>query len=340
MNASLISALDTLKILFTGIVVLHHSSLKDGVLIRGYLCVEFFFFVSGWLLCRDIEKNNPPTLRWLGKRVLRLAPHAWLSLALILLAQLTLGVMNPGHKPLLHAIPDALFLQNVGIFDGGLNYPCWYLSVRVWGGLLVRAALHLPKKIFAALAVLNAAGYFTFAFCSGSFENFGTVYGIYIPLWRGITALAVGVLLCRCRETLRESGFYQKAVLPLTIAEILLTAATVALLFAPRKLWYDALFLLLLVPLLLCAASPQSLLNRIGTSRPVRWGTGLSYAVYLNHALVIELLRRYVYPLRAWTVAQQILLLFTATVSLSAVTQGLITLIPRLRKKKNKPECA
>lgn len=49
--------IDFMRFVFCILIVLEHSELFRGRMLAGYIGVEFFFIVSGWLLMQHIEQK-------------------------------------------------------------------------------------------------------------------------------------------------------------------------------------------------------------------------------------------------------------------------------------------
>lgn len=49
--------IDFMRFIFSIVIVLHHASLFRGTMLAGYIGVEFFFIVSGWLLMERVQKT-------------------------------------------------------------------------------------------------------------------------------------------------------------------------------------------------------------------------------------------------------------------------------------------
>lgn len=47
--------IDFMRFVFCILIVLDHATLFRGRMVAGYIGVEFFFIVSGWLLMKHIE---------------------------------------------------------------------------------------------------------------------------------------------------------------------------------------------------------------------------------------------------------------------------------------------
>lgn len=137
------------------ICIWHYQSTK--ALAHGYMAVEFFFILSGVLMFFSSNKEYAlGTLDYTMKKVKRFAPDCLLLIAYVNLRHMILPVLL-GRKELdvswlLQALPESLFLQNTGIYTGGVNFPMWYVSVLLFGGAFVYALLRFNKRL--ALSII------------------------------------------------------------------------------------------------------------------------------------------------------------------------------------------
>lgn len=90
------------------------------------------------------------------KRIIRIFPEYWFSWCVLLVIRIIIHQVP--YKHLYSPIADLLLLENIGLpFElEGINYPCWYLSVLLWGGTLVFVlARFLPTKVYRILSVIS-----------------------------------------------------------------------------------------------------------------------------------------------------------------------------------------
>lgn len=286
--------IEFLRIGFTAVIALHHflGAAGCGIIPHAYLAVEFFFILSGYLLMASCRLHpEMEAAEYTYRRIRKLYPHYLFSFLILFCAELGVRILSGGFcfaefaNLGLEALPEALFLQNIGIFDGGLNYPLWYLSVLVVGGHFLYFCIRRYEKVMVNLVLpLLIIGTFTGIFSQGdSIEIWESTAGIYLPLARGIADLGLGVLCCHAEEKL--SGVKRRRFDAAYPASLLLAAF---LLFSP--VCYDRYALIVFPVLIICGFRRDTLAERISSRcrRPIDWFSRLCYPVYLNHALVIK----------------------------------------------------
>ena len=278
-------AFDLLKIVCTLIIILHHTGIFYGVLNRGYIAVEFFFITSGFFLYRSYI-NNPEvdTKHYFLKRAKRLYLEYWFAFVILLIANLCMHSIPYTHwySPLL----ELLLLQNIGIplENASMNYPCWYLSVLLFGGTIIYICLKkLSKEIFNFVAVVIVIGtYFILISQSLYIEQWGTVgYIFYLPFWRGMADMMIGILIYQFPKPKRILGI---------IVELCSGIGILILLRVSGPFDYLATIFIILLTWSIC--SEGSILKKIGNLKLINILSKYQYGIYLNHICVILIFRR------------------------------------------------
>ena len=283
-NSSL--SIEFFRILFTFVIVIHHASSFPGgetLLRHGYLCVEFFFILSGFFLYRSFRaEKEHSTFSFLKKRLRRLYPE-YLFAALVCI--LILGILNREFD-LSKAVNELLMLQNTGIFHlGGYNFPCWYISCMMVSGLLIYSFLSVREKEFLKIAApLLAIGTFTFLMGSGSgIETWGYRGPVSFPLLRGLNDMSVGVLLSALvMDHLRLS---ERVSLLLEIVSVILIFLGLFTDFSGEMVTVSA-FIVLIMSL---TAGENPLSRAMSGNRLIAAVSNYSYTLYLNHGILVKI---------------------------------------------------
>ncbi len=281
-------AINFLKVIFIYIIVIHHTNLLKGTMLRGYIGVELFFITSGYFLYQTfLNHRNMSVLEYGKRRLTKLYPHYLFSFIIMALYTMTYSAADNPVKPT-EFIPEILMIQNIGIFDGGINYPCWYMSVLFWGSIVIFLTLrHIPEKLFNFVSVGFTAATYTFFWIKyGQIESFRTVLIFYMPLLRGIADMLLGIIIFKLKEMIPKR-FYTKYCHAFQFAEIFSLTSVIILLFANFKA--DFLEILLLSVLLFTVSNPSSVLNSLGNNRFIDCIGKYEYAIFLNHAVVIKI---------------------------------------------------
>jgi peptidoglycan/LPS O-acetylase OafA/YrhL len=289
-----IDELESLRGLAALPVVLFHlprwNEMLDGRFVRnGYLMVDLFFVLSGFVICTAYaQRLRAPRdlLRFQFLRLGRLWPVHLVFLLVFAgiegakyLAQQRLGLASANSTPFGvndgTAFVENLFLVQALVPDAPLtfNYPAWSISVEVATYLLFG---------LVALGVAGARAR-TFVFAGLSAAAFallaaGTTFGLG-PLLHGVAGFFLGAVTAAvvARGDRVVAGAWATAF----------AAALVALLLWKTSRAWDPLVPLLTAGLVAALVRSRDGLVKRWLRRPAWVALGaLSYAVYLSHASV------------------------------------------------------
>ena len=275
------------------ICIWHYQGTK--VLAHGYMAVEFFFILSGVLMFFSSNKEYAlGTLDYTMKKVKRFAPDCLLLIAYVNLRHMILPVLL-GRKELdvswlLQALPESLFLQNTGIYTGGVNFPMWYVSVLLFGGAFVYALLRFNKRLTVSiiLPMIVLVGY-TYIFSMdkrGRIDSFDLHGGIYTPMLRGVCGMSLGVVLGYIFVLKKQCVLRVKTWVIDALGLISLCLFLVFAIF-PTSQSYDR-YLLIIVPFLLLACFVEkSLFNKLFGNKYWAILGGYSWQMLVYHGRII-----------------------------------------------------
>ena len=316
-------AFDIIKLFAITTIVIHHSGLLQGVLVRGYIWVEFFFITSGYLLYSSFKKNSSSnTLQHLKKRILRVYPEYFASWFLIFLFMLIASGKFP-YENIVQMILEIFMMQSIGLpFGGGaINKPLWYLSVMMLADAIIYIMLRkMNIRIYRIISILIIF-FTTFTLVSNSsgIEQWGFLHRImYIPFWRGFSDMLIGTLIYQ----LADSNIFRSKIL-LMIMEIGACISIVTLLFLPGK--FDYVCLVVIIILVISITSEQAILNRIGDNKIVAFLMKYEYSIYLNHSLVIMVSKK-IFSIVSLPLGIELLVYIVILLEYSCIFQKIITL--------------
>lgn len=284
-------AINFLKLFFLAMIVLHHSGMLTHFTRRGYIGVEFFFMASGYFLYQTYLKKPQMTLpAYTRKRISKLYPHYIFSFAVMALFY---QIINTGHaKKFVNHIPELLMLQNIGIFkESGINYPCWYLSVLMYASILVYGFFRVSNKpVRLTLSTVCVLATYLYIFIRKQrLETFSNFFIFHLPFWRGVAGLLLGMLAYEIQAALSKS-FFQHNIALTRITECVSFAGIIGLLFVNFPA--DLIIAFLIFVLIITVSSPYSLINKLADNMVVKHLIKYEYAMFLNHAIVLEFIFR------------------------------------------------
>ena len=266
------------------------------VLQHGYLGVDLFFVLSGFVLAMSYAASFQAGMSRAGlagfmvRRVFRIYPLYAVTLAVAALAAWCLPGLNlvePGRS-LAVAIGSNILLAQTWLGIASLNAPAWSLSVE-WGAYLLfpaivaavfarvawRAAI-LPVLALAGLLALGLAPPDIVVWRSGPFDLSASgdalLDWVVSPL-RGIAGFVLGVWAFRVAGHPGVRRFGRSSAGFALVAGVIL-----ALLPGFRT---DVAIVLLFPPLIWCLHHRARLADRLLGNRAVHWLGNVSYSVYL-----------------------------------------------------------
>ncbi|MCU1625051.1 MAG: acyltransferase 3, partial [Frankiales bacterium] len=228
------------------------------------LCVDFFFMLSGFVLCQSFLRRPPGPRAYEVKRLFRLAPMFLLStaVALALTSRLDWGAWTIAANLLM--VQSLLGLKSINMVSWSIPFELFFPAV---GLLFVGRAAGWPRLALWLLfgAALAIQSYTTFALAAGPDHM----------AWRAASGLLAGALLFLLRRhslppasrtasgiSLVAFGF---AVLVMATAGMHPTLAAAFPAFAALAIWFGA--------------SAQGLFSTPPLQALGRW----SYSIYLVH---------------------------------------------------------
>lgn len=274
------SALDGLRGIAAIAVVLYHVGTASGatwLAPRGYLAVDFFFVLSGFVLAHAygerLAAGRLTARAFLVARYRRLWPTALLGSAIGLVVILTTPngtTVRTDHGFALAAVLNLLLLPNATPSISALyplNPPHWSLLHEIAAnycyGIL---APRLRRRVLGALVVLAACGLAVTTFRADS--------GGSLSLWRVAYSFFVGVMIYDVwRSGYRPSSNVLAVALILAVALLLPTDA--------QRGTVDELLTLVVFPLIVWHGASAELEGR--AERVAGFSGAVSYPLYALH---------------------------------------------------------
>lgn len=183
------------RLVFTFIIAFwHFPLLSKGVLNSGYIVVEFFFILSGYLLYQSSNKQIG-TIEYTKNKISRFWLKAVIITTIISLANNSM-VFNHLNDFLQYSAKVFLLLVAIVPTDKNIpvhNGPIWYLTVLIWGGALIYAIIKtFPQKWKFILSVICIASY---AIVLKNTYIFDEAWAYPLPLLRGLGSLSLGCII-------------------------------------------------------------------------------------------------------------------------------------------------
>lgn len=289
-NTNKNGSIEFFRFLFMSILVIWHGGFHQYVH-HGYLVVEFFFILSGYLIYKSFVNHRKGTLQYTVDRIKRTyfeyAFACILAFGLYIVRSLYTGEAFFVFGGILKFISELLLLQNVGIFDGGYNAPMWYFSVLIWGGGFLYSLLCYNQKLATNIVLpLLALFFYTYIFGQqDSIESWGKI-PFYIPMFRGISDMSLGILVGKLSEKVVIRG--SKSLIVYNIVSLICLLLIMIIIFQEKT--YDKYVLILMPILIMNCVNEGGILRKLLNRKLFIFLGDLTFEIYLLHSIIIMIL--------------------------------------------------
>ncbi|WP_101523941.1 acyltransferase family protein [Nocardioides houyundeii] len=303
--------IQALRALAVGLVVVYHfwPTLLPG----GYVGVDVFFVISGFLITGALVRRPPTGLRGLGdfwaRRVLRLAPAVAVTLLVSLLTIIWVLPLVEWRSGAEHALTSMLYVENWRLISDATDYlradgtpspfqHFWSLSVEEqfylgWPlliGLVAILSVRLRAPFRSSLGVCIAAVTLA-SFAYSLLISWSQPSLAYFSTPARIWELGLGGVLAIWGSQVRRPSRTAAAVMPWSAVAAMFAAA---LLLDDGSVFpgWNALLPTLGAALFILAGDPDGRLSLRGVTHagPVQLVGNISYAIYLWHWPMLLLL--------------------------------------------------
>ena len=293
-----------LKLIFSVIVVLYHYYYGIGAMglfpfRKGYLGVEFFFIVSGFLMMKKIDTTDIGAKRYTINKAKRIYPHFIIALTMMFLLRLVGIISKEGFAVknialnFIRYILEALFLVEIRLpFNDRLLGQAWYISAMVIVGFFMFYILRRAGKQLVWLLFL-LSGVFIFM----SFKQYGDFhlnfqylniykgFGLYYGLIRGFCGMSMGCTAYVLAGKLKTvSG---AKALALKIADLAVLIAILMIICIGTIPDMDYVVIALIFVLVTLTFAKQSFFANIYDCINIRKIEEFSLAIYMYYIIVV-----------------------------------------------------
>ena len=273
------------------VICLWHCHPLSPWLHNGYIAVEFYFMVSGFLIYRPFLRHpDVGVLDFTWKKVRRFAIPFWISILLLMAIDRKQYILLSSFSPdgiietwFAH-LHEFFFCQCMGLTDRiAINHPLWFLSVLIFGGAVLYSILrNCPRSATSLVIPLICIIGFPI------YLNYGKPqYETVLHPWcvRGVAEMALGIMTAVFMN--RKSRWINRHRMLLNIVSCVSLLVFILMLFAEKG--YDYLLPFLIPVFLLAAFTRSSWLEII--FRQTIWHklNEISMYMYFIHLLIASL---------------------------------------------------
>ncbi len=307
--------LDFWKFIFSLVIIVYHShnfkcaGENPDLLIKGYIGVEFFFMVSGYLMMSGIVRDKQKgiersTWSFIGKKVKAFMPITIFAF-LVNFFVWTIANEKMSFKNILIAFlytpPELMYIRHTGIRFATHNYngPGWYISAMLLGMfILYPLAKKYSKKFGLYIAPILSAGLYAWISHYTKNDSFSVIKewlkGVNGGLVRAVAGLCLGAFIYYVTEKIKSSPRQLNTAGHITvgIAEVFIVFALYLFMRNNVTESYgianDAIAVLYMFFLLVIIISRNSNMDRILALKPMLFLYKLSLPLFLNQWAVVR----------------------------------------------------
>lgn len=283
------NSIEFLRFLFMSILVSWHGNFDFFA--HGYLVVEFFFILSGYLIYTSLIKKNKGTLQYTLDKIKR----TYLEYIIACVFMFGLVALHAFvDKKLFFTldnvfifITEALLLQNIGIFSGGFNYPLWYFSVLIWGGGGLYALLKYNKRLTVNIILpLYILLFYTYIFGKRDSIECWDKDIFYIPMLRGLADMSIGIITAEL--SLKILPKIKRTLLLFDIVSVISFLLLFIVFYTDKT--YDRYTIIFVPILILNCVSEKGVLCRLLNLKFFSQLGGITYEMYILHVPLLMIL--------------------------------------------------
>ncbi len=314
---------DILRLVFALFIVFYHVRYDGFVSLfdfprNGYLAVDFFFIVSGYMVirsCRENQKNGTErgTLRYCFHKLMSFLPY-------LIVAELIFGVVqgivdiNPSVKlsrnfelffgGMWYHLRNILCLSMLNLYDGDI---AWYLSALILSTLILYPFVRRSSVIFPRF-VAPALGLFliiVILVVTGQINSPNrTMFGFVSKgLLHGIAEMSLGIFAYECVGWMQRFRFNNDTIVYTVIEAVTLFIAMLFMYignpaYPDCREIFEFLIILLIFLGTTVTFSTLSLTSTLVQKAPLlcdnaKWLAVGSLLLYLVHPITIEIMNRW-----------------------------------------------
>lgn len=279
------SVLDGMRGVAAIIVLQRHAGegLDTPYFSAGYLAVDFFFALSGFVLAYAYDerlRDGMSAARFMLLRLIRLYPLYLVGVLLLVVASPTIWPHASRQLPVaLALLPDPSTPER-----GWLVLPAWSLAFELLANLVFALShRHVGNRALACVIAISGVALVFIALRNDGLDVGYTVDTIFEGAVRAAFSFSLGVLIFRNRTVFDRWPTLTAAIPLLALAVVLAMPAV------PWIAWRDVLVVIFAFPALLVLGS------RANASPKGRWWVvqlgAASYAIYVLHSGAVALLQ-------------------------------------------------
>lgn len=301
------------------VVIYHMNGFVFNFSPGGYLAVDFFFALSGFVLAKAYEqplKSGMSSILFIRARLIRLYPLFIIGVAISLITEISKALSTDPSAPTLHSIAASLALElfmlpspfmNAALFP--LNGPAWSLFFELVINCVFAGILWKLRSIWLyAICVISGA---ILAYATIHYNNLNIGWS-WMTGWAGFARVTFS--FCAGMIIARQEIFTKKQSVFFLIPIFMLIFPMIIPINESARPFYDIICALFLFPLILRLGATIHPLSRLRGA--CTFLGNISYPIYAVHSSIVSIAgvraKRFSVPDIIWVPALIAFLIFLA----------------------------
>lgn len=299
--------IDLMRFVFCIVIVVFHSrnlGASNNPLFAeaGYLCVEFFFIVSGFLMAKTaltMQKNEPlgvETVQFLWKKIRSILPYFLLAVFFSYGSKVILNgySLSETVRNFMLGIWDLTFLNASGLNGFRLIRATWYLSAMYLGMLLLFPMIRKWKTTFThIIAPLISIFLLAYLFnTKNSLDQYINNWKLLYPgLIRAVAELSLGCICYIICERVKSASYTNFSRILFTLVQVLGYGFVIYCMHnMPSGKNFEYILIPIIAACVILSFSGQGIGAPFFTGKFFPWLGKMSLIIYLNHMWVKDTL--------------------------------------------------
>ena len=334
------------RLVFTVLVALFHFLRLYDIDTGWYISVEFFFITSGFLLINTCDKNknkegfHDSAWVYTKKRLARLYPMYLFCFIVnfAIYSRILYPSVTSKLQALLRSIYELIGIQMIGLNQEiYFNNVAWYVSALLIAGYFIYYMVLNHRKFYIQFVCpISVILIYSFYYrLYNGMEMWGNSVGFWQhdALLRAFAGMNMGIMAYQLCNKIKDVRFT-------VVGEYLLDAAELVTFLS--IIGYTAIIhntdddyaIVIFMALAIALAFGHRHCNMIFNNKIVNYLSGLTYAMYLNHAILISVFRRFAPKLNILTVAAFFVILLMMSVVSRFIVDKCVYICANIVKSK------
>ena len=288
-------AIDGLRGIVALIIALFHFEtyaplFQEPIFETGYLGVEFFFVLSGFLLIKGYEAKDFSVKQKFKKKVLHLYPSYLISILALIMLYACLWFQgdvyawaNSNFEHVTGLITELLAVQALGIMGFHyINYPAYYVSALLISSLIILILIKVLKRKYCYFSLACSISLYLWLFLYNPYMWPESYMQGNIPttMVRALAGMMLGTFIYHVFLNTKER-FAHLSFASATLAEVFLLFFFLSMLLFREASRWNFLIFIPIIGILFLFFSNQGIVSKILSSKPFLFLGRISYPFYL-----------------------------------------------------------